>query len=177
MCNDIVFYSASFLILLFGILTIISWNIFYSLLSAIIVFFMTAVIFWLTGSEYNAVIQLALYGFAIPIILGLGIMFTNLKKDRPVKLGVSNSKYGIILVCGIFVLAIVYMILITLLSVPEIFSTQIIFDEFSNQHSNFMIFTKGLFTKYVWSFELISLILTIAAAGLTLIKRTGRKTR
>lgn len=176
-CNDIVFYCASFLILLFGILTIAFRNIFYSFMSAILVFFMTAVIFFLLGSEYNAVIQLAVYGFAVPIILGLGIMFTNLRKDKPVKLGFSNSKYGIILICGIFILAIIYAVLISLLSVPEIFSPQIVFSEFANQHNNFMIFSKGIFTKYVWAFEIISIILTIIAAGLTIIKRTGRQVK
>jgi len=177
MYNEIIFYSASFLILLFGILTIASWNIFYSLISSIIVFFMTAVLFWILGSEYNAVIQIAVYGFAIPVILGIGVMFTNLRKDRPVKLGFSNSKYGIILVCGIFILALIYIVLISLLSVPEIFSTQIVFDEFVNPHSNFMIFAKGIFTKYVFAFELVSLILTIAAVGLTIIKKAGRRIR
>lgn len=177
MYNEIIFYSASFFILLFGILTLVAWNIFYSLMSAILVFFMTSILFWLLGSEYNAVIQLAVYGFAIPVVLGLGIMFTNLRKDRPVKLGFSNSKYGIILVCGIFILALIYMLLISLLSVPEIFSTQIVFDEFINPHSNFIIFSKGIFNKYVWAFELVSLILTIAAAGLTIIKRVGRKSK
>ena len=177
MYNEIIFYSASFLILLFGVLTLVFWNIFYSFISAIIVFFTTSIFFWLLGSEYNAVIQLAIYGFAIPIILGLGIMFTNLKKDRPVKLGFSNSKYGLILVCGIFILAMIYIVLISLLSVPEIFSTQIIYDEFINPHSNFMVFSKGIFNNYVWAFELISLILTIAVAGLTVIKRVGRRVK
>ncbi len=140
-----------------------------------IVFFITAVIFLLLGSEYNAIIQISIYGFAIPIILGLGIMFTNFKKDKPLKIAFSNSKYGIILVCGIFILSIIYIMLISLLGVPEIFSSQIIFDESPNKYLNFMIFTDGIFKKYVYAFELISVILTITAAGLTIIKKVGRK--
>ena len=177
MHNEIVFFSAFILIFVFGILTLFCRNIFYSLMSAIVVFFTTAVIFWLLGSEYNAVIQLAVYGFAIPIILGLGIMFTNLRKDKPVKFTFSNSKYGIILVCGLFMLALIYVVLISMISAPDVLSIQISFDEFVNQHSNFIIFSKGIFIKYVVAFELISLILTIVAVGLTLIKRMGSKTR
>lgn len=177
MYNSIVFYSASFLLVLFGILTMVFKNIFYSLMSAIIVFFMTAILFLLLGSEYNAIIQLAIYGFAIPVILGLGIMFTNLRKDKSIKFEFSNSKYGVILVCGIFLLAFVYMALISLLGVSELFSTQIIFDEVVNKYSNFSIFANGIFTKYVWAFELVSLILTIAAIGMTVIKRLGRKNK
>ena len=175
MYNEPIFYTTSFLIVIFGLLTIVFRNIFYSLMSAIVVFFMTAVLFWLLGSEYNAVIQLAIYGFAVPIILGLGIMFTNLRKDKPVKLGFSNSKYGIILVCGIFILALIYIVLISFIGIPEVFSTQIVFDEFMNPHSSFTIFSNGIFKQYVLAFELVSVILTVAVAGLTILKRIGRK--
>ena len=51
-------------------------NIFYSLLSAIIVFFIAGMFFYVLGSEYNAVIQIAIYGVAVPVIHGLAIMFT-----------------------------------------------------------------------------------------------------
>jgi len=177
MYSEPIFFVTSFFIILFGILTLVFRNIFYSLISAIIVFFMTAILFLLLNSEYNAVIQLAVYGFAIPIILGLGIMFINLRKDKPLKIEFSDSKYGIILICGIFILAITYIIMISLIGVPEIFSTQIVFDEVQNSHTNFNIFSKGIFLKYVWAFELVSIILTIVAAGLTIIKRVGRRAK
>ena len=59
-------------------------KIFYSLLCAITVFFLAGFFFYVLGSEYNAVIQIAIYGIAIPVILGLAVMFTNLKKDESV---------------------------------------------------------------------------------------------
>ena len=74
-------------------------------------------------------------------------------------------------------MALVYIIMISFVSVPEIFSTQIIFDESGNTFGNLSIFAKGIFTKYVWAFELMSIILTIAAVGLTIIKRVGRKAK
>ena len=179
MYEPVIFYLTSLLIVIFAFLMLLFRNIFYSLISAILVFFMTAVLFLLLGSEYNAVIQIAVYGFAIPIILGLGIMFTNTKFDGfPVKIELSNSKYGVILVCGIFVLALFYIAMISMIGVPEVFSTQIVLaDEPANTHTNFLIFTNGIFTKYIWAFELTALILTVAAAGLTIIKKTGRRAR
>ncbi len=175
--NEIIFYSASFLIIAFGILTLVLRNIFYSLLSAIVVFFMTAVLFLLLGSQYNAIIQMTVYGFAVPVILGLGIMFTNMKKDRSIKFEFSHSKYSVILVCGIFIMALVYILMLSLLGMSEVFSTQCIFDESINSYSNFMVFSNGIFTKYVWGFELVSVILTLTVAGLTVIKNAGRKIR
>ena len=175
MYDGIIFYLASFLIVVFGILTLVLRNIFYSLLSAMVAFFMTAVLFLQLGSQYNAIVQIAVYGFAIPVILALGIMFTNMKKDKTIKFEFSNSKYAIILVCGVFIMALIYVLLLSGLGMSEVFGTQFIFEEAINPYGNFMIFSKGLFTKYVWAFELISVILTISVAGLTIIKNTGRR--
>ena len=36
------------------------------------------------------------------------------------------------------------------------------------------IFGQGLFIKYDWAFELVSLILTIIVGGLTIFKKEGR---
>lgn len=167
--NAIIFYSASFLIIIFGILTIALRNIFYSLLSAICVFFLTAVFFFILGSEYNAVIQLAVYGFAIPVILGCGIMFTNFRATR--RRRNKNSDYAGVLTGGIFIMAVIYIILVSIVVVPKGFYHGMMFDINMNSYYNFEIFSKGIFIKYVFAFELISVILTVIAAGLTMIKR------
>ena len=55
--NPIVFYPAAVVMILFALLSIKFNNIFYSLLSAIIVFFIAGMFFYILGSEYNAVIE------------------------------------------------------------------------------------------------------------------------
>lgn len=169
MYHDIIFYSASSLILFFGMLTMFLRNIFYSLLSAICVFFLTAVLFWTLGSEYNAIIQLAIYGFAVPVILGLGIMFTASCRERPLKLRY-NLKYTLFLTGGLFILALVYLTLTSLAVSPVGFNFDFDINLGINSYDNFRIFTKGIFIKYVFAFEIISIILTIAAVGLTIMK-------
>lgn len=173
--NPIIFYPAAIVMILSAVFTVWFRNIFYSLLSAIIVFFITGMFFYVLGSEYNAVIQIAVYGFAVPIILGLAIMFTN--SGKPVnhienKLN-SIIKFLIILACGVFILAIIYLILTSLAIEPMGFNIS----ENAGAASQGVItaFSQGLYTKYVWSFELISLILTIVAVGLTLFKNENRK--
>lgn len=157
--NSIIFYSASTLMILFAVLTICFRNIFYSLLSAIMTFFLTGVFFYILGSEYNAVVQIAIYGLAVPIILGLAIMFTN-PKDKTSK---PNSKltFGMIFTAGLFVIA-AFSIIRFGLDLP--IHCQI------NPISAMSAFN-ALFTKYVWAFELISIILTIVVVGLSLFKR------
>ena len=174
MFNGIIFYSSFILIILFGFLTIWFKNIFYSLLSAIVVFFLTAALFYLLGSEYNAIIQLAIYGFAVPVILGIAIMFTNMNNNSLKK--ESNSKYLLFLICGLFILALVYLIMTSYAVVPDGFMDNP--SEISNAFDNISVFSRGIFVKYVWGFELISLILTIIIAGITVIlrkERIGRK--
>lgn len=172
MYKEIIFYSASFLILLFGILTIFFRNIFYSLISAICVFFLAGILFWLSSSEYNAVIQFAVYGFAVPVILGLGIMFTRKGKEEEEKTAsASNLKNILLFICGLFILAVVYLVLISLTIFPYGFNLEANLQNGINTYNNFRIFSKGLFIKYVFAFEIISIILTITAAGLTVLKK------
>lgn len=158
--NPIVFYPVSILMILFAIAAIAFRNIFYSLLSAIMVFFLAGVLFYVLGSEYNAVIQIAIYGLAVPVILGLAIMFTNPKNnvDKP------NSKltFAMCFVLGLFVIAS-FSIIRFGLEIPHFYGV--------NPVSAMSAFGSGIFVKYVWAFELMSLILTIIVVGLSLFKR------
>lgn len=157
--NPIVFYPVSVLIILFAIMAISFRNIFYSLLSAIMVFFLAAVVFYVLGSEYNALIQIAVYGLAVPVILGLAIMFTNLKtkEDKPS----SKLTFGMAFAAGLFVITS-FAIIRFGLAVPEFYGV--------NPVGAMSAFGNGIFVKYVWAFELMSLILTIIVVGLSLFK-------
>ena len=66
--NPVIFYSASVLITIFALLALFARNVVYSLLAAVVVFFFGALFFYLLGSEYNAIIQAAIYGLAVPVL-------------------------------------------------------------------------------------------------------------
>ena len=166
--NPIIFYSASFIMLLFAVLTLCFKNIFYSLISAIVVFFFAGLFFYLLGSEYNAVIQIAIYGVAIPVVLGLAIMFTNFKKEKVSGYKFSKLNFILILTAGLFILSTIYLIMTSLAINPIGFEINYI-NNTANQVIN--AFAHNIFVKYVWAFEIVSLILTIAIAGLTIFKR------
>lgn len=168
--NPIVFYPTAIVMILCAILAIKFKNIFYSLLSAIVVFFLAGIFFYVLGSEYNAVIQIAVYGVAVPIILGLAIMFTNLKKEENKNDSrSSNLKYLIFLTGGIFILAIIYLIMISLVFTPSGFN---ISEEININYQQMIgAFSQGIFVKYIFAFEIVSLILTIIVAGLTLFNK------
>lgn len=169
--NPIIFYLAAITMLLFSILALRFRNIFYSLLSAIIVFFIAGAVFYILGSEYNAVIQIAIYGVAVPILLGLAIMFTNLKNAKINQIDTIKTpylNYIILLTAGVFILALIYLFLTSYAISPIGFN---ILEEVQKNPTNISTtFGNGIYVKYVWAFELVSLILTIVVVGLTMFK-------
>lgn len=169
MFNPIIFYSLAVAIVLAAIFSICFKNIFYSLLSAILVFFATGVLFYVLGSEYNAIIQIAIYGVAVPVVLGLAIMFTETKPEGKQERKDFKIKFLLFLFAGLFILTMIYLTMTSLMVNPISF-------EISENISNTSVkvissFASGIFTRYVWAFELVSLILTIVVVGLTLLGR------
>ena len=168
--NPVVFYIASFLILVFALLSMFLKNIIYSLLCAVMVFFTASIFFYMLGSEYNAIIQAAIYGFAVPVIIGISIMFTTGKN----KSGGESTLSLIMLVAGaLFIMAFIYVIMISLSMLPDSF--HIMEAVPFNSYDVISEFARGIYIDYVWAFELLSLLLTIVIAGLTLFK--GRNTQ
>jgi NADH:ubiquinone oxidoreductase subunit 6 (subunit J) len=169
--NPIIFYPLAISLVFFATSTISARNIFRSLLSAIAVFFLVGLVFYILGSEYNAVIQIAIYGVAVPVVLGLAIMFTNLKKTEKEE-KTSNMNYLLILAFGLFILTVIYLMLTSLAIEPVGFN---ILDEVgANTVQSISAFGSGIFVQYVWAFEIISLILTIVVVGLTMFRRINK---
>ncbi len=164
--NPVIFYLASGLIIIFALITLFAKNVVYSLLSSIVVFFMGALFFYVLGSEYNAIIQAAIYGFAVPILIGLSIMFGGQKNKNSDRNFISS--YLPLLCGGIFILAFIYLIMMSLVIMPDTFN----FAEISqvNAFDTLRTFARALFINYVWAFELISLLLTIIIAGIGILR-------
>ena len=171
--NSIIFYSASFMIIAFALAALFARNVIYSLLASICVFFLGALFFYILGSEYNAIIQAAIYGLAVQVILGVSIMFrgnfgkhTRDKLDERKKSVVS---YILLLSMAIFVLAFIYIVMISLLVKPDTFNFTGL--EQISAYDNILAFAKGIFVNYVWAFELVSLLLTIIIAGISMLRK------
>ena len=170
--NPIIFYPSALLMILLALFAIGLKDIFRSLLCAIAVFFLAGLIFYVLGSEYNAVIQIAIYGVAVPIILGLAIMFTSngINKD---KIKSSNLKYVVFFTSGLFILAITYLVLTSLAISPNGFSLS---DQIGGTTiQTISAITNGIFVKYVYAFEIFSIILTLIVIGLTFVNKVDKE--
>ena len=166
--NPIFFYISSSIILLFALVSLFSKNIIYSLLAAVMVFFAGALFFYILGSEYNAIIQAAVYGFAVPIIIGLSIMLTT-GADSKQKESIQSIVVPVF--ACIFIMAFIYVVMISLSMHPMTFNTVDV--HAANFYEVITAFAKGIFINYVWDFELISILLTIIIAGFTLFRKRG----
>ena len=123
--NPIIFYLASFFIIVFAFITLFAKNVIYSLLSAVMVFFFGALFFYMLGSEYNAIIQAAIYGLAVPIIIGVSIMFA--PTSGKVKDKSFVTPYVTFMSAALFVLAFVYLVLMSLAMMPDTFRIMDVF--------------------------------------------------
>ena len=163
--NPVVFYITSFLIVCFALCSMFLKNVIYSLLCAIMVFFAASIFFYMLGSEYNAIIQAAIYGFAVPVITGVSIMFMTGRSKKPKE---SNLPLITVIAGILFVMAFTYVIMISLAMLPDSFHTM---EPVSfNSYDVISEFARGIYIDYVWAFELLSLLLTIIVAGLTLCR-------
>ncbi len=169
--NPVIFYSASFLLILFVLGALFARNIIYSLLCSVVVFFLGALFFYVLGSEYNAIIQAAVYGLAVPVLIGISIMFWHNGKEKEKRAEKFTIPYITLMCAGIFVLAFVYLVMMSVAMVPDTFCIKELAQV--NAFDNISVFAKGIFVNYVWAFELVSLLLTIVIAGLSLFKKRG----
>ena len=163
--NPVIFYSASVLITIFALLALFARNVVYSLLAAVVVFFFGALFFYILGSEYNAIIQAAIYGLAVPVIIGVSIMFTTRSAGGRKSF---ITPYITLLCSGIFLLAFIYLVMMSLAMMPDTFHNMELVQV--NAFDTIRAFARGIFIDYVWAFELVSLLLTIVIAGFVLIK-------
>lgn len=173
--KSVIFYGFAGLTILFALFSVFSSRILYSLLSAICVFFTVAGIYFMLGADYNAVIQIAIYGIAIPILFVLAIMFTSDKLDKQTYITVKPRFFFSFFGIGILFLSLIYLIA-TSLSLNSnsawIMQKQTMF---INKYQMFSALSDGFFVNYVFAFELFSILLLIVIIGISTLNLIKEK--
>lgn len=173
--KSLIFYGFAGAIILFALLSIFSLRILYSLLSAVCVFFATAGIYFILGADYNAVIQIAIYGIAIPILFVLAIMFTSDKLDKKTYITFKPRFFFSFLGIGVLFLSLIYLIA-TSLSLSSnsdwIMQKQTMF---INKYQMFHALSEGFLTNYVLAFELFSVLLLVVVIGISTLSLVKEK--
>ena len=173
--KTLIFYGFAGAIILFALLSVFSFRILYSLLSAVCLFFATAGIYFLLGADYNAVIQITIYGIAIPILFVLAIMFTADKSDKKTYITIQPRFFFSFLGLGVLFLSLFYLILISLglySNSAWIMQKQTMF---INKYQMFAAISEGFFVNYAFAFELFSLLLLIVVVGISTLNLIKEK--
>lgn len=173
--KSLIFYGFAGAIIAFAIFSLFSPRILYSLLSAVCVFFAAAGIYFLLGADYNAVIQIALYGVAIPILFVLAIMFTSDKLDKKIYLTIQPRLFFSFLGLGVLFLSLIYLIA-TSLSLNSNSAWILQKQTMSiNKYQMFSSISELFFGNYVVAFELFSILLLIVVVGISTLNLVKEK--
>lgn len=174
--KTLIFYGFAGAIVAFALLSVFSLRILYALLSAICVFFATAGIYFLLGADYNAVVQIAIYGIAIPILFVLAIMFTADKLDKKTYITIKPRFFFSFLGIGALFLSLIYLIATSLTLSSN--SAWILQKQtmFINKYQMFKAISDGFFVNYVLAFELFSVLLLIVVVGISTLNLIKEKT-
>ena len=159
---NIMFYLFAVILIASVLCSIFSKKIIYSILWAISVFICTAGLFWFLGNEYNSVVQFMIYCTAVPILLAFAIMFTDYYKDNKIHITQKTRLYGSFLATGLCILLVFFVLNQTSADLPYEEITVI-----ADSTQNMLSITRDIFTKYMYAFELIALVILVIIAGVS----------
>lgn len=165
--KGITFYGFALAILVFALLTLFARRILYSLLFAVILFFFTGGIFFSLGADYNAVIQIIVYGVIIPVLLLFAVMFTSTYESRKVNLTYSPRFFVAFLSSSLLFLMFWYTIQFAIRMSNKLvwfFNSDM---PKVNSVEMFMALSNGIYINYSLTFILIGLLVLIVVVGIS----------
>ena len=137
----------------------------YSIFFGFVTFILFGLLYFLLNAPFNAAAQISIYGVAFSVLFVIAIMLTNTPKDDKKYLFISPRLFTAL----VGILLIVY-------SLVGIIRQDMSFGliEFLNSDSHIIADTSTslqtlgntLFTKYIFSFELLSVLLLIGIVGI-----------
>ena len=163
--TSIIFYLCAVNLIFSSIFTILSRKIIYSIIFAVIVFFTVGIIFLFLSAEYNAIVQIAVYGIAIPILFVLAIMFTSYNIDKTVYLSFTPRFIFTVISAILFVLTLFNILLISSSVIEWLFTPQAVIS--INRYEIFKAISDGLYIKFLLSFEMVALLALSVIVGLS----------
>ncbi len=165
--NSITFYGFAITLVVFAFLTLLSNKIMYSLIFAVIVFFASGAIFFALGADYNAIIQIMVYGVAVPILLLFSITFSAGDKEK-----IPNIVLSPRFLIGFVSAAVLFMILWYTVEFTMHINklADMIFNRVLpvfNSVETFSAISKVLYCDYGIVFILLGFLILITVVGLT----------
>ena len=163
----VLFYVFGFIAIITAILVIIQKNPIYSALFLIVTLFSMAVLFLLLNAQFIAAVQILVYAGAIMILFLFAIMLLNIKYEEKAFVTFTKLKVLSIFIAIILFAEFIYMIY----SRKGLGMEGDITPDKIAELGNVELIGKILFTKYLFPFEVASLVLLIAMIGIIVLAK------
>lgn len=175
--KSITFFGFSFLVIIFSILSVLVPRILYSLLFAVIAFFSAGGIFFSLGADYNAVVQISIYGVAVPIIFLFAIMFTSNKENKIVNISFAPRFFIGFSAVSLLFLILWYSAEFAIHLNPKVeafFGTKsTVMSDFNSINS----IANGMYVDYQVSFIAVALLILTVIVGISVLNIIKEKNR
>lgn len=164
--SQILFYIVSSMLIVSAIGAIFAPRIIYSVVCAFVAFISVGFIYFMLNAPFNAAVQIAIYGVAVSILFIFSVMMTGYHKEK--NLYVAIAPRTLLAMVGLFftfVAILIFMAEDSLDNIDCLVTTQ----RMSSLFDTTLSLAKGLFTNYIFAFELLSIFLLVAVVGLGVI--------
>ncbi|MFH1287320.1 MAG: NADH-quinone oxidoreductase subunit J [bacterium] len=169
--SRVMFFIFSIISVFSALMVISRKNVVHSALSLVLLFFSTSGLFILMGAELVAALQIFLYAGAIIVIYLFVIMMIDQRKGTSDNIGKLPKIFIIGAGCLFFAEVIYFLSKANYFGIRDIYSIEKIKDSGGMTYA----IAKIMYTKYLYPFEIISLILLVAMIGAIVLAKKEKK--
>lgn len=169
--KQVLFFIFSIISIFSALMVISQKNIVRGALSLVLLFFATSGLFIVMGAELVAALQIFLYAGAIIVIYLFVIMMIDLRKGTTDEIDTMTKVFVIGAGCLFFAEIIYFLSKANYSGIKDIYSAE----KIKELGGMTQVLAKIMFTKYLYPFEIVSLILLIAMIGAIILAKKADK--
>ena len=164
----VVFYFLAMVIIIFSVAVILLPNPIYSALSLAVTMVALGFMYYLLNAPFMAGVQLIVYAGAVMVMFVMVLMLIDLKSDEGSIVGNTIGTMFKFSAAALFVMIIAWSVASSI-AVTEV---NMVLMSPGEQVSSVKALAKMLFTKYVFAFEILGVLLLLIAVGVVAVSRT-----
>ncbi len=174
--NALMFYITSAIIIFTSVMVIFTKKIMNAVFFALVCFFSFGFLFFSLHAPFNGAVQISVYGAALSVLFTVAVMITNYKNEQ-----VSRFKFSMrsfLCISGLLMIfsSVILFLKETLKFEPALMMYMSSYDILTNDDTTKQL-SSELFTRHLYSFELLGLYLLIVLIGIAVLLTFKGETR
>jgi len=168
------FWATAFLLVITSLLTVFSPKISFSVLFGFITFFLFSMLYFQLSAPFNGAVQIIIYAVTMSILFAFAIMLTNTPKDEKKYLIISPRL--LLTVVGLALISFaVFGTIRQDMNLGFLEFLPVISENMADSSASVVVLGETLFTKFVFAFEILSILLLIGVVGVFVFVTKSRK--